>query len=55
MELIYLPTQLAPELTARNTRCPDGASGPCSLERLVIFDVPATWTQPVWSDRAWRG
>jgi len=42
----YEATQLAPEATGPHTRCPDGAGGPCTRERLITPDVPATWRQP---------
>jgi uncharacterized protein YjbI with pentapeptide repeats len=44
--MTYEATQLRPEATGPHTRCPDGAGGPCSRERLITPGVPDTWRQP---------
>lgn len=44
--MMYEATQLRPEATRPGTRCPDGAGGPCSRERLITPGVPDTWRQP---------
>jgi uncharacterized protein YjbI with pentapeptide repeats len=44
--MTYEATQLRPEATGPHTRCPDGAGGPCSRERLITPSVPDTWRQP---------
>ena len=44
--LRYEPTRLPPDKTGAKTRCPDGAPGPCTRERLRTPNIPTVWEQP---------
>jgi uncharacterized protein YjbI with pentapeptide repeats len=42
-EIHYDPTLIAPSITGPQTTCPDGNSGPCTIERLTFKPVRAKW------------
>lgn len=42
-EVAYDPTRIDPSITGPQTTCPDGNSGPCSVERLRFKPVREKW------------
>lgn len=43
MDIEYRATRIAPSSTGRQTICPDGNSGPCSIPRLLFRPVRPVW------------